>query len=270
MMTDHATYTQHLNGKAVELDDLQKLASANNGHFTSMQIRNKKVKGIELHLNRLKVSSELLFGCNIDLDIIRNHISYILNDTLDCSLRISIFSTSLNAKTISKKDLQILITKSDPIEMGTLPISVMSTVYERFLPQVKHIGISIGLLYHKGLAQLKGYYDVLYTDIFENISEGSIWNIGFYDGTKIILPNTSALSGITMELLVSGLKRNNIQIEKRKINIKDLNKFSSAFITNSISIAQPISTIDHYNFKMDLSLSALMTTAYDDNPWESL
>ncbi|WIX75724.1 hypothetical protein QRX50_30085 [Amycolatopsis carbonis] len=37
-------------------------------HFTAMQVRDGRVRGLDLHLTRLASSTRLLFGSELDLD----------------------------------------------------------------------------------------------------------------------------------------------------------------------------------------------------------
>lgn len=55
-----------LNGRVAEQGTLEELAFAGYGHFTSMQVRGHRVRGLDLHLERLRRDSRELFGRAVD------------------------------------------------------------------------------------------------------------------------------------------------------------------------------------------------------------
>ena len=110
------------------------------------------------------------------------------------SVRVNIFSRSDLSKAVVEPD--ILVTVRAMADEALIPLRVQSTLFERDLPQVKHVG-TFGSNYRYRLAQLNGFDDVLFTDSSGRISEGSAWNIGFFDGQRIIWPNALVLSGIS-------------------------------------------------------------------------
>ena len=59
------------------------------GHFTAMQIRGRKVRGLELHLSRLDAANRELFGAGLDGDLVRDQIRHALGDDMaDASVRV--------------------------------------------------------------------------------------------------------------------------------------------------------------------------------------
>ena len=61
-----------------------------------------------------------------------------------------------------------------------------------------------------GLRHLAQAMDALFVTADGAISEGSIWNIGFFDGERIVWPRAPMLRGISMQLLQDGLERGGI------------------------------------------------------------
>lgn len=268
-MSTEMIYEQALNGAPVTLADLPKLATLNAGHFTAMQVRNGKVKGLHPHVARLEASSVALFGVSVPSEKL---LSFIRTSVAggSCSLRVHIFSSAANPGAISRDDLQVLIIRSAPLEMNVTPLVVGTAAYERFLPQIKHAGISIGLLHYKRQALLKGYDDVLYTTASGEISEGSVWNIGFYDGAGFVFPAAPALPGIMLQLIMMGLKRLKVPITVRPIFVHELDSFAAAFAMNSITAAQPIRQIENWMFPVEAAVFDILQEAYTQIPWEEL
>ncbi len=258
-----------LNGKAVEPKDWRFFAMVNYGHFTSMQVRERRVRGLHLHLERLDRSTKELFGVGLDPDLVRTYMQHLLGaDTRAMSLRVSVYSRALDLENLAAPATPgILVTTNPPAVSSSTPLRFQSIQYERLLPHIKHVG-TFGLFYYPRQAKKNGFDNVLFLTANGSISEGSIWNIGFFDGKGIILPNAPALPGIGMQLLCAGLGRKGIPWEARNIRLEDLTSFKSAFLTNSISIGQPILGIDQHKFVVDASLVAELKACYETNPWE--
>ncbi|WP_277931104.1 aminotransferase class IV [Bacillus cereus group sp. BfR-BA-01310] len=89
------------------------------------------------------------------------------------------------------------------------------TEFERDIPQVKNVG-SFGQIYRGRIARMNGFDDVLFLDSLGRISEGSIWNIGFFDGDRIIWPKAEILPGIAMQVIQAGLEK----ITLRPLHVK--------------------------------------------------
>lgn len=268
-MSIQMIYEQVLNGVPVTLADLPKLATLNAGHFTAMQIRAGKVKGRQLHLDRLEASSIALFGCSVPEEKLLAGIRASVGDA-SCSLRVHIFSAAVTPGRITPDDLQVLVIRSAPVEMNITSMTVETAAYERFLPHIKHAGISIGLLHYKRQALLNGYDDVLYTTATGHISEGSIWNIGFYDGHRFIFPSAPALPGVMLQLIIAGLERLKIPLTREWVHPRQLDSFTAAFAMNSITAAQPIRQIDDVVYPVESAVFNMLQEAYDQTPWEDL
>lgn len=54
MQSKPSDYQTRLNGNPVTLSELDPLAFAGFAHFTALQVRDKKIKGLDLHLKRLR------------------------------------------------------------------------------------------------------------------------------------------------------------------------------------------------------------------------
>ncbi|MGI2070224.1 hypothetical protein [Shewanella baltica] len=61
MSAEISTFQAQLNGRPVNLSELTPLAFAGFAHFSAMQVRNGKIKGLDLHLRRLRRASVEFF-----------------------------------------------------------------------------------------------------------------------------------------------------------------------------------------------------------------
>jgi hypothetical protein len=60
-----------IDGEPATPQDLHRVAVMNYGHFTSMQVREGRVHGFELHLSRLASSSAVLFDHALERERVR-------------------------------------------------------------------------------------------------------------------------------------------------------------------------------------------------------
>jgi branched-subunit amino acid aminotransferase/4-amino-4-deoxychorismate lyase len=84
-----------VNGRMATAEHLQHPALVNYGHFTAMQVRNGRTRGLDLHLDRLDAATRHLFGANVDTDLIRNHVRHALGDTGSASVRVTISTIAM-------------------------------------------------------------------------------------------------------------------------------------------------------------------------------
>lgn len=69
-----STSITHLNGRPATAEDLAPLAFAGFAHFTAMQVRDGAVRGLDLHLRRLRHASDELFGQHLADAQVRGHL----------------------------------------------------------------------------------------------------------------------------------------------------------------------------------------------------
>ena len=85
--------TIELNGRVPsDVAEIQRLATVNYGHFTSMQVRGRAVRGLALHLARLSDGNEEFFGYRMGIDDeqrLLGLIRHALGDEADASVRVS-------------------------------------------------------------------------------------------------------------------------------------------------------------------------------------
>jgi branched-subunit amino acid aminotransferase/4-amino-4-deoxychorismate lyase len=258
-----------LNGGEVALDDLRMLALMNYGHFTSMQVLDGCVRGLDLHLQRLDRSTRELFGHPLDIDATRGHMRKVIAaSTGPMSLRVNVFSRRLDRDRLANPvEVDVLVTGAPAREIATVPLRVRSVRYERESPHIKHVG-TFGLFQQKRLAQAAGYDDALFVDASGAVSEGSIWNVGFFDGERVLWPDAPALDGTSMQLLKAGLRASAIPMQTGRIELGEIASFRGAFFTNSSCAACPIAAIDSNEFVVDKVLLDTLEACMALAPWQ--
>ncbi|MEO3806610.1 aminotransferase class IV family protein [Nonomuraea sp. B1E8] len=233
-----------LNGSAVSVEDLQVLALTNFGHFTSIRVEEGGVRGLELHMARLKRDSQLLFGVSPNEDSIREYIRRMVGKTGIHTVRVTVFDPNLELGTPGKKaEPHVLVTTRAAANIPLPPLSVQSVSYVREMPAIKHVAL-FGTLWHRRAAQLNRFDDALFVDAQSVISEGATWNIGFFDGDNVIWPNVDVLEGVTMDLLKGTHKRT----VSSQVRLSDLQRMEAAFATNAAIGVRAIKLIDDVAF----------------------
>lgn len=258
-----------LNGRAARVEELAVLAQVNYGHFTTMQVRDGCARGFALHLQRLAEATRTLFDSELDVDQVRSWATGMLDERPQ-SLRITVFSMAFDqARPEHPLAVDVFMTSRAPSVPKPQPMRLQSAHYGRTLPQIKHIGM-FDLLHQRRQARIAGFDDVLLTTIDGEISEGSTWNIGFWDGRRVIWPTAPALPGISQRLLDSGLKENGIDTLARPVHLNQLAEFRGAFMLNSGSVGPMIESVDSQRIELDAELLPILAAAYESQPMEKI
>ncbi|MEU6930630.1 aminotransferase class IV [Streptomyces sp. 2RAF24] len=224
------------------------------GHFTAMQVRDGRVQGLGLHLDRLDRATRELFDRGLDGGRVRTLVGAALEAAgrRDASARVYVYDGG-----------RTVVTVRAPFPPDRTPQALRSVTYGRPAPHIKHLG-GFGQTFHGEAARRAGFDEALLTEPDGEISEGAVTNIAFWDGTSVIWPSAPCLAGITMALLAPRLPSTS-----RRVTLADLPGFRSAFVTNSRGIA-PVSRIDGVDLAVDQELMDRVYAAYDAAPWETL
>ncbi|WP_433273271.1 aminotransferase class IV [Actinosynnema sp. CS-041913] len=229
-------------------------ALSNYGHFTAMQVRDRRVKGLDLHLRRLDAANRELYGTSLDGDHIRALISHALADDIrDAAVRVVVFGPTTPA---------VLVAVRDPADPPGDPQRLVSVDYQRPLPHVKHLG-GFGQSLHGKRARAAGYDDALLTTSDGVVIEGAIANIGFLDDTGIVWTEADWLHGITMQLLERELPS-----RRAVVRLADLRAYRGAFLSNSVGVS-PVTRVDDVEYEVDTAAMARIRAAYDAVPWDA-
>jgi branched-subunit amino acid aminotransferase/4-amino-4-deoxychorismate lyase len=260
-----------INGRPATAAELGGLAFGGYGHFTSMQVRGFRVRGLDLHLERLRRDALELFGRPVDPGQVLGHLRHAVSGGPgDLSVQVNVFSRE-DAAVLDglPVDPDVLVRTGAPVSPPTTSLRVRTSVHERILPQVKHVA-TLGLVHHWRQARLDGFDDVLFCDRAGFVSEGSIWNIAFLDGGGIVWPDAPALRGITMQLVQAGLGAHGVASSVRPVHVSELDRFQAAVLMNSIVPGQPIAAIDGVSFGPGTTLLRLVREAYERNEAQAL
>ncbi|QKW23806.1 aminotransferase class IV [Kitasatospora sp. NA04385] len=259
-----------INGRPANVEDVHRMATWNYGHFTSMQVRDGAVRGLDLHLRRLADASRELFADLLGAqapgdELVRGLVRQALGGRPDASVRVSVVPAGPTGGT------DLVVSVSDPVPDVPRPaLRVRTAVYERDLPHLKHAA-TMGLTHQALSARRAGFEDVLFLGRDGSVREGSVWNAAFWDGERVIWPAAPALPGITMHLLRAALPATGVPSTTRHLAATDLPSLRAAAATNSHCPAQPLASVDHVTFpNLSAELAEILTTAWSRVPWEAL
>lgn len=225
-------------------DQLKILGLTNYGHFTSMLVENRQVRGLGLHLERLVRDSRALFNVELDTEWVRSCIRPQLEESPPRTVvRVTVFDPALDLGSIGR-DAQphVLVTSRAASDSShePPPLRLQAAAFQRELPTIKHIGL-FGSMYRRRMAQRDGFDDVLFLNPDGSISEIATSNIGFIRDGDVIWPRSPILWGVTMALLCQALDE---PINSEPLKLTDMSGMDAAFSTNAAVGVRSIEAID--------------------------
>lgn len=255
-MSDQPAERVEINGDPPTVGSLSRLALHGYGHFTAMQVREGKVRGLAAHLDRLTRAHREMFGDPLDPDRIRWLVRHALAGDPAASVRV-----------IGTGD-GVLVTVRPPA--APLPEQRLRGVpYQRPLPHLKQVGGGFGQTYYRNLVHAKGYTDALLTGRDGTISESGVANVAFVDDAGVVWPNAPALAGITMTVLEPRLPAGGLPSRRGPVRLSDVPGFRAAFVTNSHGIA-PVTLVDDVDVPVDAHLMKTLDEIYETVPWDRI
>jgi branched-subunit amino acid aminotransferase/4-amino-4-deoxychorismate lyase len=263
--------TVHIDGAPATIEGLTQALVSNYAAFTSFQTEPGGVRGLDLHLDRLRRSATELFGQAVPDDDVREGLRLAL-DGHDgrASVRIQMF---LPAITMRRADAlgrpSVLIRVSGPVGPLEGPLRLQSQIYEREAPHLKHAA-TFGLTRAIRAAKEARFDDALFVTREGLVSEGSIWNIGFIESQTVVWPRAPMLAGTGQALIERGLEAVGLSSVTRPIALTDAAGFDGAFICNSATPAAAVTAIDDMRLDTDPAMIDRLQAAWMTNPVEPI
>ncbi|MER6048754.1 aminotransferase class IV family protein [Streptomyces sp. NPDC001793] len=228
-----------LNGEPVGAAQLRALALTNYGHFTTIRVDDGRVRGLALHLDRLRRDCRTLFDADLDMARVRELARRAAPATGSTTVRVTVFDPNLDlGRPSTADDPQVLVTSRPAGGRPVPPLRVRSVRYVREVPSVKSVGL-FASLHHRRQAQLGGFDDALFVDHHGVVSEGGTWNVGFFDGARVVWPDADCLAGVTRELL-----KRAVDHDTRPVRLTGLSHMQAAFATNAAIGVRAITAVD--------------------------
>ncbi|MFC3999974.1 aminotransferase class IV family protein [Nocardiopsis sediminis] len=229
-----SSFVAQRNGQAATAEELAPLAFAGYAHFTAMQARGGRVRGLDLHLERLRSASLELFGRAVPDDRMRSFLRAALEQgPADVSLTATVHSREGEFTAGGDGAEPAVLVRTGPPASGPQgPLALATVEHERFLPAVKHVG-EIAKTYLLRRAVADGYDDAAFLDRHGRLSEASIWNLAFWDGTAVVWPDAEVLGGTTMGVLRRRLDGLGVPQSVREVRPADVPGLAGAVVMNS-------------------------------------
>jgi branched-subunit amino acid aminotransferase/4-amino-4-deoxychorismate lyase len=229
-----SSFVVQRNGRAAATEELTPLAFAGYAHFTAMQVRGGQIRGLDLHLERLRRASETLFGQALPDDSVRSYLRAALDaGPAELSLTATLYSPA-GEFTVAGPDAvpEVLVRTGSPSSGPAGPLRLDAFEYERVLPAVKHVG-EVAKTYYLRRAVERGFDDAAFLDRRGRLSEGSIWNLAFWDGEAVVWPIADMLAGTTMGIVRRQLERLGVAQREQEVTLADLPALAGAVVMNS-------------------------------------
>lgn len=255
-----------IDGAPATAGDLAHIALVNYGAYTSFRVEEGAVRGLDLHLARLEASAVELFGESVGEDRLRGLMRAAVADRPDCWLRVSLFSPEIGPRTPDAVAPPRVMTAAFP-PPPPLPDSCRLAVqtYAREAAHLKHVA-TFGLVRARRLARAAGFDDALFVDAAGRISEGSLWNIGFLAGGRVVWPEAPMLAGVGQALIRRGLPAVGLSDRVETVRLEDLPRFDAAFLCNSATPACPVVAIGDHALAARPELIDRLRAAWASNP----
>ncbi|GAA3079612.1 aminotransferase class IV family protein [Streptosporangium carneum] len=265
-----SSFVAQRNGHAASAEELAPLAFAGYAHFTAMQARGGQVRGLDLHLERLRFASEELFGQALPDDRVRACLRAALQaGPADLSLTATVYSSGGEFTVEGAHPELELLVRTGPAASGPRgPLTLAVVEYERFLPTVKHVG-EVAKTYFLRQAVRQGFDDAAFVDRRGRLSEGSIWNLAFWDGATVVWPEAEMLGGITMGVVRRQLDRLGVPQRVQEVTHADLPTLAGAAVMNSWTPGVAVRRIGSVSLPEASSFVEVLHRAYQAEPLTS-
>ncbi|KAB2381925.1 aminotransferase class IV family protein [Actinomadura montaniterrae] len=227
------TTLAHRNGHAATTGELAPLAFAGYAHFTAMQVRGGRIRGLDLHLERLRSASAELFGRAVPDDRVRSFLRTALEaGPADVSLTATMYVAPGGSAPVEDAEPDVLVRTRPPATGPEGPLALATVEYERVLPAVKHVG-EVAKTYFMRRAVRDGFDDAAFVDRRGRLTEATIWNLAFWDGDAVVWPDAPMLVGTTMGIVRRQLERLGVPQRVKEVTPADVPSLSGAVVMNS-------------------------------------
>ena len=242
-----------VDGRPATVEDLAQPALVNFGHYTSMQVRGRRVRGLRQHLDRLTSATRELFDVELDPQRVEGCVRRALADDEDASVRVNVYRRD------GQDAVAVMVAVRGPHELSGEAQRLRTVRYQRPVPHIKHVG-SFAQTYYGRLAEAHGFDDALLTDADGVVSETTIANVGFFVDGSVRWPDAPCLIGTTMALLGG---------DRIPVRVADLPAMAGAFVANSRGVA-PVIQIDDVRLPVDDRLMGTVIDRFNDVGWDRL
>ncbi len=247
-----------INGAPATWETMLPAATQNYGHITMVQMRAGLVRGLEHHLARLDTANRELFGRALSVERVLEGLRTVTIARPNATVRVNVFAGDAAEN--------VMITAMEPIEPEWRPARFGLIPYERDMAHLKHVG-SFGLSLRQRQAVADGYDGAVFHDRHGEISEATIWNVGFFNDDTVIWPSAPSLRGISQIIVDEGLLAAGVEVRYEPVHTRSLSRYEAAFISNSTTFGRALSSIGEVSFSTSSNASRIIRRAYESTPF---
>jgi len=268
-MIENSSFQTQIDGRPATAEELSPLAFAGFAHFTAMQVRGGKVKGLDLHLARLRSASLEFFGRALPDELVRQRLRAAIEiGPAAMSLTATMFSRAGEFTPSGTKDDPAILVRTAPAFNGPDgPLRLGAVEHQRPLPGIKQVGEATKT-YHLRQAVRDGFDDALFTDGLGRVSEGTIWNLAFWDGNAVVWPKADLLPGTMMGIVRRQLARLGVPQREEIVDIDGLSSLQGAAVMNSWTPGVGVSAIASVPMPVSDIFLDLLNRAFEQERWE--
>jgi branched-subunit amino acid aminotransferase/4-amino-4-deoxychorismate lyase len=226
------------------------------GHFTAMQVRGGRTRGLDLHLARLQAAHQEIYGRELGGQEVRDRIRHALGGRGDASVRVYGYWAGL------------IVTVRGPQDMPCRPHAMTAVQFQRPLARLKHVGSWSQGRFGEA-AQAAGFDEGLLVDETGRISEGIITNVGFWRDGRVIWPEAPKLDGITMLVLRRQMAAAGVAQAEEPVRVQDLAGYDGMILCNSRGWA-PVGRVDDLIIPQDEAFTGVIAAAIESSPWDEI
>jgi branched-subunit amino acid aminotransferase/4-amino-4-deoxychorismate lyase len=245
-----------VNGREADQAAVSLLEHEGWGHFTAMQVRGRRARGLDLHLSRLEAAHHDIYGRALGGAEVRARIRHALGGRPDASVRVYGYWAGM------------IVTVREQQDMPFRPHSMTAVQFQRPLARLKHVG-SWGQGRFREAALAAGFDEGLLVDETGRISEGTITNVGFWRDGMVIWPDAPKLDGITMLVLRRQLAAADIGQTEEPVRVQDLAGYDGMILCNSRGWA-PVGWVDDLLIPQDEAFTGVIAAAIESCPWDEI
>jgi hypothetical protein len=121
-----------INGMQASADQLAR--PVNDGHFTAMQVRSGRARGLAHHLVRLCSTHAELYGTELDADYLRAMMQRAVEHHSDASLRVNLYESQPGLP-------QVITAIRTPVEAEERAQLLLPVDYSRPFAPIKHVAL---------------------------------------------------------------------------------------------------------------------------------
>ncbi|WP_405589551.1 aminotransferase class IV [Streptomyces sp. NBC_01190] len=265
MTRDPASPLIEIDGEAATVATLAP-ALGGYGHFTAMQVRDGRVRGVGFHLARLDAATRELFGAELDGERVRAFVRHALGSAgrTDASVRVYVFPSD----DAPGAPVAVMVKVGAPAHAAGGPYRLKSVPYQRPVAHLKHLG-GFAQRYHVRQVEAEGYHEALLTGPDGTIAEGAVTNVGFIEGDTVVWPEAPLLRGVTLQVLERRLGEAGIAQTSRPVRLADIPGYQGVFVGNSRGVV-PVESVDATSVPTGAELLKRIGEVYESAPWDAL